>query len=239
MLNLLIMTCSHRNITTATTSCIELFRIKTNVSYLWLKQDGDALLSRSRSIACYQFLTRDLAPYMLFLDFDIVFKPEHIDKIYKDMCNGYDLIGGVYAVRDGTQPASYSWGGNIVDDKGQHIFKDGKIHEVEYVATGFLGISKRLLKKMVDELPLPLLNPNDWSTCYPFFECGRNLEREGDPIYISEDWDFCEKARKVGVKSYVDSEVQLGHLGEVTFTMDHVYEHRSKQEVTDGTKNRL
>lgn len=187
---------------------------------------GDALLCRARSQACTKFLEESQTPYFLFLDDDIAFEPEHIVKIYRHLSSSqYDLIGGIYPVRGASQLSSYGWGGQLT--------ADGKIYEIEFLATGFMGISRRLLEKMVKELPLPILNEHDWARCYPFFECGRfeNRERGGVPIYISEDWNFCLKARKVGVKVYADTSIQIDHLRENLFSVKDVVTNQQKAAI--------
>jgi predicted O-methyltransferase YrrM len=47
-----------------------------------------------------------------------------------------------------------------------------------------------------------------------FSDSGR-LDKDGFPIreWISEDWYFCERARKLGYKTMVDTRIALGHVG--------------------------
>ncbi len=222
MINFELTLCSHRGAAPETIGCIERFRLSTKLIYYLAVYAGDALLSRNRSIACSHFLENNFAPYMVFLDDDIIFTANHLEKIHQDLSDGYDIVGGAYPVRDGSQLASFGWGGQVVFD--------ASIQEIEYLATGFMGISRRALIKIRDELKLPLLNPNDWSKCYPFFECGRCTERKGDPIYISEDWDFCEKARKVGLKVYLDTAVQVNHLGSKQYGIADIMEAEKKRQ---------
>ncbi len=231
MLDFVLTMFSHRGPTALTTSSIEKFRMKTKLIYYLSVYSGDALLSRARSLACTHFLDNNYSPYILLLDDDIIFEPHHIEKIVQDMKDGYDLVGGAYTVRDGSQLASYGWDGKIP--------MDGKVCEIEYLATGFMGISRNALIKIRDNLNLPILNLKEWARCWPFFECGRNTERKGDPIYISEDWDFCEKARKAGIKTYLDTSVQLGHIGQKIFTIKDLIENKRKNQWEDrsGIKN--
>ncbi len=232
MLDFLLVLCSHRGVMPETIGCLERMK-RSKLLFYTAVYAGDALLSRNRSIACSHFIENDWSPYMIFLDDDIIFENRHLEKIHQNMVDGYDIVGGCYAVRDGSQLASYGWDGIM----------DGKVKEVEYLATGFMGITRKALLQIKDKLELPLLNPNDWAKCYPFFECGRYTERKGDPIYISEDWDFCEKARKAGMKTHIDTSVQVGHLGLKTYTIQDVLE-RQKQEqnkshtVKDGNSQR-
>lgn len=246
---------SHRVISAATVHSLENLRNSTKISYTLALFIGDALISRGRSQACSRFLTEIDAPYMIFIDDDITFTPEDIGKIYHHLTQGYDIIGGIYPVRGASQLSSYGFGGNLMID--------GQIREIEYLATGFMGISRRILEKMRDELKMPWVNPSDWAQCWPFFEAKRCLtdrgltrttkaftkkygvslldfgqlmkhlgvlsRPKGDPIYISEDWDFCEKARQIGCKIYADTSVQLGHMREQVFTAVDVRQIQTKE----------
>lgn len=182
------------------------------VPILWMPFPGDALIGRIRSIAATQFLERLPIDYMLFLDSDIEFQSDDLRRIYGDMVEkGYELIGGVYTVRGGQRLAHYGI--------NQRILVNGEITEVAYLSTGFMGIAKTLLQKMVAELHLPVCHPkNEQFRCYPFFESGSHFyEPDGEWIYRSEDWFFCDLARQVGVKPYLDTSIRLGHRGEKTY----------------------
>ncbi len=244
---LLITVCSHRTLAAPTAGSFDQLRF-SDIPWLQKLVVGDALISRSRSAACTHFLEDELQlPYMLFIDDDITFTPQDVGTILTHLKNGYDIIGGIYAVRGASQLSSYGYNGRLD--------VDGKIHEIEYLSTGFMGISRRALEKIKAELKLPELNKNDWSRNFPFFECGRCLNTDefaktlgdmfktppsdkflkrwlkfsgfrvrekGDSIYISEDWDFCDKARLCGIKIYADTSVQVGHMREQIFTPENV-----------------
>lgn len=224
--DLAITICSHRTISAPTTHSLDLLRLNPTVDYVLHIVTGDALISRSRSQACTKFLESTEIPYLLFIDDDIMFTPDDVKKIYDSLLNGYDCIGGIYPVRGASQLASYGWGGKLDID--------GKITEVEYLATGFMGISRRILEKVKTDLNLPLLNKDDWSRCYPFFETGRMMDREhGVPIYISEDWEFCDKLRQIECKVYADTSVQVGHLREQMFTPEDVLKTQTQAKIDE------
>jgi hypothetical protein len=184
------------------------------IPFGWQPQVGDALIGRARSIACTRFLLDIPTEYMIFVDSDIVFKPQDLADLFFDMRDkGYELIGGMYTVRLGRFLAHYPKDGKLP--------VDGAIREVQYLSTGFMGIQKSLLRKMVEGLQLPLCHPkSDMFKCYPFFEnTAQWFEQDQQWIYESEDWDFCRKARSVGVTPYVDTAIQVGHKGEKVWTM--------------------
>ncbi len=250
--DLLLAISSHRVVSAPTTHSLENLRIaqikgELNFTYSLGLFIGDALIGRSRSQACSKFLEESTVPYMLFIDDDIIFNPNDVKRIYDHLSSGnYDVIGGIYPVRGASQLSSYGWGGKLA--------MDGKIQEIEYLATGFMGISRRILEKVKNECPyewiddngkvhlekgLPLLNPNDWARCYPFFE-GRGWKsakraKGGDAIYISEDWFFCELVRRVGGKIYADTDVQLGHIREEIFTPQTVYKVQAEADIQTRT----
>lgn len=248
---------THRNLTAHTADSLEKLRLNNPIPWTLAICSGDALIGRGRSIACTNFLEMQIEiPYMLFIDEDIVFTPDDINRIYTRLEEGYDVVGGIYAVRGASQLSSYGWDGTIE--------VDGQVAEIEYLATGFMGISRKILEKMRDELELPLLNQNDWAKCHPFFEGGRcftykaiqekfgkvfkhvpsdktihalckqlgvYVRDRGDNIYISEDWDFCDKVRAVGGKVYVDTMVQVGHLRENVYYPKDVFEIQQKAKL--------
>jgi hypothetical protein len=230
MLDFLLVMPSYRAPEPETVASIETFRIKTKLRYYTAIFARDALVARCRSIACTRFLKGNFAPYMIFLDDDIVFEPEHMEKLYQDMVDGYDIVAGLYPVRDGTNLACAGYGGKLKID--------GTIQEQEYPATGFMGISRKALLAIRDNLELPVLNGGGWPECWPFFECGHGKTAEGNPIYISEDWDFCVKARKAGLKTYLDTGILLGHIGHKVWTCEDVFKHIKTTEEINTTADR-
>ncbi len=200
------------------------------IAFYWNTPYGDGK-ARARSIAASRFLSHTPnAKYLLFIDSDILFKPEHIMRIFNDMKNGYDLVGGLFAVRGGAQASSYGIDGKLI--------LDGNIHEFEYIASGFMGITRKLLERLVDELKLPLLHPRDIKF-YPFFEERQYSEREGEGIFLSEDYDFCEKARKIGVKPYIDTSIQLGHLGQYAYTLHDIVRLQEESKAKEVVENQI
>ena len=235
--DLLVAICSHRTIAAPTCHSLDKLRLASQAGNLGINYQvglfvGDALISRCRSQACTKFLEETKSPYMIFVDDDIIFEPADIQKIYQHLASQkYDIIGGIYPVRGAGQLSSYGWDGKLD--------VDGEVKEIEFLATGFMGISRRALMKVKEEFTYAdgtkmfLCNPNDWSRCFPFFEAkavtAEERARGGDPIYISEDWDFVQKARKVGIQCYADTSVQVGHLREEIFTVNAVRQNQLEQ----------
>ncbi len=116
---------------------------------------------------------------------------------------GHDIIGGGYLLGNGKSFALKPWNDTAVPD--------GTIQEIEYISTGFLGITRKAFNQIQKNLGLPMLHKGLGRECYPFFESGIDLTGRHD-FYVSEDWDFCDKARDAGLKVYWHSGVLVGHL---------------------------
>lgn len=214
-------TITNDSVKSRTIECMERAKwalLQDQIGFYWHVTYGDGK-ARSRSIACSRFLTETDANYQIFIDSDILFTPDNLRRLFDDLRNGYDLIAGLFAVRGGTQPSSYGYNAKYN--------LDGKIHEFEYLSTGFWGCTRKCLETIRDGCKLPLLHPRDLKF-WPFFEEKMMPERESEGIFLSEDYAFCENARKVGIKSYIDTGIQLGHIGEYNYTLNDVVAHQNK-----------
>ena len=178
---------------------------------------GDALIDRSRSISASRFLLDSDADVHLSIDSDITdFSVEDAAKL----CNAamtHDIVAGVYVTRsmDRTFPTSFT-------KDGEELFMafDHTPVEVEYVATGFMATHRRVFERLAEDLPL--LHPKDFKF-YPFYLPMIVNNAEGDPIELSEDWAFCERAKQAGFKCYVDPAIRLGHRGTFTYRVEDMF----------------
>lgn len=208
----------------ATHYCLEKlmqYAIKTGeFKYYESMSTQDALVSRARSIEAHRFIEANLAPYLIFVDADIVFEPEHIKKLLENLKKGYDLIGGCYTFKDGGDLAQCGIGSKIL--------MDGSIHEVEYISTGFWGMSRKLCDTIRIGLDLHMCDKGEKWENVPYFECGAYEHPTMGWMFISEDWDFVNKARKVGVKPYLDTSIRVGHMTVSEKTVNDMLERQQK-----------
>ena len=179
--------------------------------------------ARTRNVMATQFLQRNLAPYLLFVDRDIIFTPEDMNLLLNDL-KDYDLIAGCYAVRGASQLTSFGLGKGTINLNGEK-------QEVKWLATGFSGMTRKLLQDMVDKLHLPLMNKGQDVESYPFFEDYRYNDPDMGSMFLTEDYAFCLKARKIGVKSYLDTRIQVRHIGERAWDVSDVVAFQAKEKL--------
>jgi hypothetical protein len=214
-------TIAHSDVDVSTCLCIQTLRL-TGHDFNWIIMDYGGN-SRTRNILMTQFLRQEWgnSAYMIFIDRDIAFNPEHVDMILEDLQNGYQFVGGLYGVRDSRHFAQWNKSGFDID---------GTVKPIDWVATGFSGVTRKLLQKMVKELDLPLLHKGEPVEFYPFGEQQRYKTPEGNDMWLSEDYDFCNKVRKVKEKSYLDTRVTVGHIGTKLITCKDVMANLQKEK---------
>lgn len=216
MYDFVVQFCGHgdtRDETTFSLSlCYERLPYKFTTRYI----KGDALIGRARSVAVSNFLKDNKSDYMIFVDTDISFLPEELERIFLAMREGYDIIAGSYPLGSGDSFAIQNW--------DRKMLMDGAIHPCKYVSTGFMGITRKALLAIKERAPyfwmdiegtlhqqvgLPLLHEGEPWECYPFFESGGYIPEK---VYISEDWNFCQKVRQVGLEVFLHTGVLVDHV---------------------------
>ena len=228
------MTNAESDVTNTTVRCVENARwglMGKDIHFIWDVAGGYGQ-NKSKCVSVSKFFLETGIPYLISIDRDMGFFQYHVERLYRHLLSGYDLISGIYCLRNGKRLSGHLGYGR------EGFSLDDGIVEFQYVPMGFMGISRRLLQKMVDELQLPLLG-DDKFKFYPFFE--QKVSSEMNEL-CGDDTSFCEKAHKVGVKAYVDTSIQVGHMGDKFYTVDDYFEWQDSmkaQENLEGVPNIL
>lgn len=215
--NVLFMVCTHRNLNIdAMTSAMHLYS-QTRHHYTWAPLKGDAQIQRARS-RCASFLLSRNEDVLFFCDDDIGFSVEDVNKVVDNVIGGMDICGAAYVQK--TPQAQL----NAVFFNGQEVTfgKDQKPVEVEALPAGFLAIHRRVFEKMVAEgmkmePKIPMVRSGEeryWTFFQPF-----NVQKAGEWIELSEDHAFCERAKTLGFKIWLDPSVLLTHEGSYKYDL--------------------
>src|SRR3989337_2296879 len=164
---------------------------------------SDALVSRSRSIAASCFL-RSKADVLLTIDSDIWFRAVDAIKLCEEALE-YDFIAGLYLTRGLKKQSALLLPQNI-----PVIFQeDSKPVEVRYISTGFMAVSRKGLEKTLEHSKLPhchkgMSHMGQDTSFFPLYMpfC---VPADGpeETLYLSEDWAFCERAKRAGFKMWI------------------------------------
>lgn len=122
---------------------------------------------------------------LLFIDSDIAFEPEDVFTIENNLRN-CDIVTGLYRLLNGNLAIFKRINGDY-----EYTESQTGIFEIGACGAGFLGISKKVIKKMP-------LNPFS-----PF--------QEGN-ITHGDDVSFCHRAKMQGFKIWCDSSIKVGHI---------------------------
>jgi len=228
--NFFVMTNAESDVTHTTCRCIERARWALGpkkINFAWEIACGFGQ-NKSKCVTLSNFFLETDIPYLISIDRDIAFSPDHLEKLYNNLKDGYDLIAGIYCMRSGKGLSGRLGYGRT------HFVLDGKIQEFEYVPWGFTGISRNLLQKMVDELSLPQLGTE--LKFYPF--CEQKVSPDELDV-MGDDVSFCEKAHQVGIKAYIDTAIQVGHFGEHCFTIEDFITYQEKVSKEERSVRKL
>lgn len=93
--------------------------------------------------------------------------------------------------------------------------KGSPIFEVPFVGTAFLCIDTKVFREMAetcDHYIYPDPHTGEPQSHWDFFKV-----ESVNNTFLSEDWSFCHRARQMGYKVYVNSDVIISHTGNHTF----------------------
>ena len=141
---------------------------------------------------------------VLWLDSDMTFEPDLMERLNARLDEGLDIVSGIYFTRRApVKPVIYSEVGAKPLGNGQILpFANAYMNYprdtlVECQGVGFGGVmmNVELLRKIQEKYGLPF-----------------------SPILgFGEDLSFCLRCTEMGVKMYADTSVKLGHIGLITF----------------------
>lgn len=165
------------------------------------------------------------ATHLMFIDSDMTFPAWGVDRLVEQ---NKDIIGGLYFGRRTPLPVVLKVNN---DTNKLEIYKDiptfDKPYETDAVGTGFMLIKTEAFAR---------IEP-------PFFAYSNPKEFELTPNpfpgnEVGEDVYFCLKARKAGLKVWVDPTIPMGHVGRKIYTRTD-YEAFHNKGLTDIYAERL
>ncbi len=190
-----------------------------------------SLITMARNALVSEFLKTD-ATELLFIDADVIVTPDNILRLMAQS-GGKDITAGAYPRR----LKEKKFFTDVYWDENGGVEMDGSMLRVERVGTGFMMIQRHVIEKMIAAHP-------EWEyedkkgPSYALFD----FELK-DKYYMGEDYLFCDRAREMGFKIYLDSEISLPHVGSMEFTSDFAEEalkpllesiHKARLKVANG-----
>ncbi len=163
---------------------------------------NESNVNRARNSCAAKFLAGD-ATHLMFVDADIQFRAEDINKL---VSHDKEIVGGIYPQK--TLPPKM-----VVNtlDNGK---REGDLVEVGTLGTGFMLIKRVVFQAMIEEGAQKYTDAIGLSSVendnqYDFFNC--TIDSNGR--YLTEDWSFCRRWRQIGGQIWADITIPLVHVG--------------------------
>lgn len=188
--------------------------------------ENDSLISRVRNVHLstfyYDFPDYD---YFMSIDSDLEILNTHSTNNYftKLVEHDLDFVGGLYSIKKEGEAKCSSI---LLDSAGTVPFDSG-LKEVRWLSSGSWCMKRSAVEKMVDAYPdlaydgddnmagkkihglyIPMLYdmlPGEFEVEKPFRK------------YLSEDWSFCERWRKLGGTIFADTSIVMNHIGKYSY----------------------
>lgn len=175
---------------------------------------GDALVSRSQSIAASMFLRSD-ADVMWTCGSDTLFDAEDVISLCEKAMT-HDIIGAVVMKRSDNPSIACPL------PPGEWITMDSDSAPVEtsFMGTGFSATHRRVFEKLVNDMPL--CHQDHTEPWWPFYQPMVVEDEKAGYLYLSEDWALAHRAKDAGFRCWIDPSIRVGHLSTTVLTMEDI-----------------
>lgn len=203
--------------------CMDMVHTEFMKSFMSMRRPGDTKIVVSQSSLIYDArnnMARQAVnggyDRVLWLDSDMSFEPDLMERLSARMDEGRELVSGIYFTRKAPVMP-------VIFDKCGYYEKDGEVTPVasffkdypldsvfRIEGCGFGGVmmTTDLIRKVADKFGLPFA---------PMFGFG-------------EDLSFCGRALQCGAELWCDSSIKMGHVGLGTITEATYLERRGEND---------
>lgn len=175
---------------------------------LWSLHDecGNALIADARATIVAQFLDSK-ADTLVFIDSDVCWEEGALVRLVD---HPVDMVAGIYPQRKDPPNYCVKW----IPKPELYADPETGLLEVLGVPAGFMKLSRKQLKAMVEQYPDTEFHVEQapdkraWAL-FADYRIGKHK--------MGEDYAFCRRWTDMGGKVWVDPEIKMGHVGYKTF----------------------
>lgn len=193
-----------------------------------------ALIEKVRGELLYSFLANKAATHLLFVDSDIVWKPEDAVRLLA-FCTEYDAVCGPYCTKEDEPTFHYK---PKPSPQGKLIQNDKGLIEINAGPIGFNCFSRKGLQQVVDAFPelhfYPSRGDMQDAKISGVFCTEIHRDASGKNRFIGEDIAFYNRWRKAGLQAWLDPSISLRHIGRKHYTKDYLeflVEHQERHDM--------
>lgn len=202
-----------------------------------LAMQASANLSGPRNEVVKQFLEYGKADWLWFVDTDMVFAPDTLERLleHADPVKA-PIVGGLCFTTNQGQlsPTLYGLTGDEEDPTVIRFneWPPDAMFQVAATGTGCLLIHKTVFERMIDFVN-PGTGKKGFNAAFPWFQ-----ETTHNDQPVSEDITFCWRAGILNIPVHVNTGIHIGHVKEHQLTLDLYLEQYSATEARQWAKDR-
>ncbi len=177
--------------------------------HAWACIEGQSHISLARDMLANEFLASD-CERLVFIDGDIGFDRAHLERLLSASAT---LVSGAYPAKSPERPWTYRPETPPADPKSTSGAAPA-LQAVRDAPCGFLCVHRRVFEDR---------SSSNWCPSYTLRgQSLRHFFQSGviDGHFLSEDYFFCDLARRAGHPPYVDSRIRLRHIGRAVYWRD-------------------
>jgi len=194
--------------------------------------ENDSLISRVRNAHMSVFVNDyPECDYFMTLDSDLeIVNAYPSNNIFvKLLSHDVDFCGGLYALKTPLANNIHPKCSSITMDREFPKFDTG-LKEMRWLSSGCWCIKRSVFEKMIEAYPELTYDGDDnmvgkkmYGLCIPML-CDMKEEKSGKMFkkYLSEDWSFCERWKRIGGKMWADTSIALNHIGITNYKLFNV-----------------
>jgi hypothetical protein len=202
---------------------------------------GESLITRGRNLLVSRFLDAAEWSHLMFIDADIGFESDAVSRMVEF---DRDVVCGIYPLK-GIDWSLVGRHAGLPPDEIEsrslrYVVSHGEPRNIKvvkgfapavYAPTGFMLIKRGVFERMKTAYPelkfrrshfrAERANREDLPESdnqYAFFDCMIDPETG---VYLSEDYTFCNRWRRIGGEIWVDMKSRLTHVGTYPFRGDY------------------
>ena len=169
---------------------------------------GYSAIDQGRNAMATRALADGFAELM-WIDADVGFDPEDVERL---RAHDLPLSCGIYP-KKGQRAFAF----NFKDETRQvELGRRGGLLEIARAGLGFTHTRREVYDRIERACELPACNEVFGEKMLPYFMPMIVAERVGHS-YLAEDFAFCERASRAGVKVMADTRIRLGHVGNYAY----------------------
>lgn len=181
--------------------------------YTVRRVQGFSAIDFGRSVLASNAL-REGFDEIMWVDSDIVFHPSDVERLRE---HNLPIVCGLYSKKGKKEFACDFLPGTPSMTFG----KDGGLHEIRYAGFGFVLTRRSLYDTVKERCELKECNQRFGPAIVPWF-LPEVVKDGAGSWYLSEDYAFCERVRRAGVKIMADTTIKLLHIGNYGYSWDDV-----------------